>query len=76
MLEAVSGAYQTPEEREKNPAADVRGVKKLERAVPQGEVKKNPKLNGMERFKFFRPTAVSPVTETEFQELVRLGGGA
>ena len=75
-LEAVSEAYQNPEEREKNLVVEVRGVKKFKRPVPLGEMRKSPKLKGMKLFKFFRPIAVSPLTEAEFKELVRLGGGA
>jgi len=76
VLEAVSAVYQNPEEKEKNLVVDVCGVKKFKRPVPLAEMRKNAKLKGMKLFKFFRPIAISPLTEAEFKELARLGGGA
>lgn len=73
VLEAVSAPYQNPEEKGKNLVVNVRGVEKLLRQVPLAELKKNHALKGMKLFKFFRPTAVSPLTVAEFKEILRLG---
>jgi len=72
-LRAASGPYQNPELKEKNLVLKVAAVRKLKRPVPLAELKSNPKLKGMRLFKFFRPIAVSPLTEAEYKEILRLG---
>ncbi|HXE75641.1 MAG TPA: EVE domain-containing protein [Candidatus Xenobia bacterium] len=72
-LRAASGPYQNPELKEKNLVLEVAAVRKLKRPVSLAELKSNPKLKGMRLFKFFRPIAVSPLTEAEYQEILRLG---
>ena len=72
-LEAASDAYQNPEIKDKNWVVDVKAVKKLVRPVPLAELKANPKLKGMKLFKMFRPIAVSPLTEAEYKEILRMG---
>ncbi len=73
ILEAASDAYQNPEIKEKNWVVAVQALKKLPRPVPLAELKVNKKLAGMKLFKMFRPIAVSPLTEAEYQEILRLG---
>lgn len=72
-LEAASDAYQNPEEKQKNWVVDVKAGKKLPRPIPLKELKANPKLAGMKLFKMFRPIAVSPLTEEEWEEILMLG---
>ncbi len=72
-LRAASGPYQNPELKEKNLVLEVAAVRKLKRPVPLAELKSSPKLKGMRLFKFFRPIAVSPLTEAEYKEILRLG---
>lgn len=74
VLEVTRGAYQNPEEKEKNWVVDLRGVEKFKRAIPLAELKAHPKLKQMKLFKMFRPIAVSPLTPEEYAELRRLGG--
>ena len=74
LLEAASGPYQNPESKEKNLVIKVRGMAKFPRPVPLAEMKASAKLKQMKLFKMFRPIAVSPLTEAEFDELLRLGG--
>lgn len=71
-LKAASAAYQNPELKEKNLVLDVAPVRKLKRPVPLAELKGNPKLKGMKLFTFFRPIAVSPLTESEYKEILHL----
>ena len=75
VLEAASDAYQNPELKEKNWVVDLRAVEKLARPVPLAELKSNANLKGMKLFKMFRPIAVSPLSEAEFQTICRLGSG-
>ena len=72
-LRAASGPYQNPELKEKNLVLKVAAVRKLKRPVPLAELKSNPKLKDMRLFKFFRPIAVSPLSEAEYREIFRLG---
>ena len=74
ILEAVSDAYQNPEIKEKNWVVDVRGVRKFKRSVPLAELKASKKLSGMKLFRMFRPIAISPLTEAEYEEICRLAG--
>jgi len=75
VLEAASDAYQNPEIKDKkNWVVDVKAVEKLPKPVPLAELKANKKLAQMKLFKLFRPIAVSPLTEAEFNEICRLGG--
>jgi predicted RNA-binding protein with PUA-like domain len=74
VLEAVSDAYQNPEEKQKNWVVDVRGMKKLPRPVPLTELKATATLKQMKLFKMFRPIAVSPLTPEEFAAILALGG--
>ena len=75
QLEAVSGPYQNPEVKDKkNWVVDVKGIKKLPRPVPLAELKANKKLAGMKLFQMVRPIAVSPLTEDEYEEILRVGG--
>jgi len=73
-LEAASDAYQNPEIKDKNWVVDVKALKKLPRPIPLKELKSNPKLAGMKLFKMFRPISVSPLTEEEYEEILRMGG--
>ena len=52
---------------------DLKAVKRFARAVPLAELKANKKLAGMKLFAIPRPIAVSPLTEAEYQEIVRMG---
>ncbi len=72
-LRVASGPRQNPELKEKNLVLDVAPVRKLKRPVPLAELKGNPKLKSMTLFRFFRPIAVSPLTDAEYNEIVRLG---
>lgn len=72
-LRVLSAPYQNPEEKDKNLVIDVAPVKKFKRPVPLAELKANRKLKGMKLFKFFRPIAVSPLTQAEYKEILRLG---
>ncbi len=73
-LEAASDAYQNPEIKDKkNWVVDVKGVKKLPRPVPLAGLKANKNLAAMKLFKLVRPIAVSPLTEAEYREIVRMG---
>ena len=72
-LEAVGDPYQNPELEARNWVIDVRGLKKFARPVPLAELKASPKLRAMKLFKLFRPIAVSPLTEAEYNEIRRLG---
>lgn len=75
QLEAVSHAYQNPELKDKkNWVVDVKAVKKLPRPVPLAELKANKKLAGMKLFQLVRPIAVSPLTDAEYREIVKMGG--
>ena len=75
QLEAVSDAYQNPEIKDKkNWVADVQGTGKLPRPVPLAELKANKKLARMKLFQMVRPIAVSPLTEDEYKEILRMGG--
>ena len=71
-MRAASGPYQNPELKEKNLVLDVAPVRKLKRPVPLAELKSNPKLKAMRLFRFFRPIAVSPLTQAEYKEILRL----
>ena len=73
MLEAAGNPYQNPELEEKNWVIDVRALEKFSRPVPLAELKANPRLRGMKLFQLFRPIAVSPLTESEFDKIRRLG---
>jgi predicted RNA-binding protein with PUA-like domain len=73
-LEAVSGAYQNPEIKDKkNWVVDLRPVQKLAHPVPLAALKANKQLAGMKLFKLVRPIAVSPLTEEEYREILRMG---
>jgi len=75
QLAAVSDPYQNPEVKDKkNWVVDVKGIKKLPRPVPLAELKANKKLARMKLFQMVRPIAVSPLTEEEYEEIVRMGG--
>jgi predicted RNA-binding protein with PUA-like domain len=74
QLEAGSDAYQNPELKEKNWVVDVRGVEKFPQPVALADLKAAAALKQMKLFKMFRPIAVSPLTATEFQAILRLGG--
>lgn len=54
-------------------AVDLKAVQRLPRAVPLKELKSNPVLRRM-KFLARRRLAVSPLRETEYQEILRLGG--
>ena len=74
QLEAVSDAYQNPEIKDKkNWVVDVKGIKKLARPVPLAELKAGKKLAQMKLFHMMRPIAVSPLTEDEYKEILRMG---
>jgi predicted RNA-binding protein with PUA-like domain len=74
LLEAASGPFQNPQQKEKNWVVNVRGVAKFPAPVPLATMKANGKLKQMKLFKMFRPISVSPLTSREFHELLRLGG--
>lgn len=74
QLEAVSDAYQNPEIKDKkNWVVELKAVRKLARPVPLAELKANKKLAGMKLFHMMRPVAVSPLTEAEYEEILKLG---
>lgn len=72
-LRAAGGPYQNPELKEKNLVLEVAAARKLKRPVPLAELKSNAKLKGMRLFRLFRPIAVSPLSESEYKEILRLG---
>ena len=73
-IEAISDPYQNPKLKDKkNWVVDVRAVAKLAHPVPLAALKANPKLSQMKLFKIFRPIAVSPLTEAEYAEILRMG---
>ena len=73
-LEVLTDAYQNPEIKDKkNWVVDLKAVQRFDRAVPLAELKGNKKLSGMKLFHMMRPIAVSPLTEAEYEEIVRLG---
>ena len=74
QLEAGSDAYQNPEIKDKkNWVVEVKAVRKLARPVPLAELKASKKLAGMKLFHMMRPVAVSPLTEAEYKEILRMG---
>ena len=74
QLEAVSDAYQNPEIKDKkNWVVEVKAVRKLARPVPLAELKAGKILAGMKLFHLVRPVAVSPLTEAEYKEILRMG---
>jgi len=73
-LEVATDAYQNPEIKDKkNWVVDLKAVKKFKRPVPLSELKANKKLTGMKLFHMMRPIAVSPLTEAEYDEIVKTG---
>jgi predicted RNA-binding protein with PUA-like domain len=71
-IEVVSDAYQNPEISDKtNWVVDLKAVKKFARPVPLAELK--AKLPDMKLFKIPRPIAVSPLTQAEYDAIVKLG---
>jgi len=74
VLEAVSDAYPDPKEKEKTVyVVDVKGVRKLPKAVPLQDLRADKKLSEMP-FLIISRIAVSPLTAAEYQEILRLGG--
>lgn len=74
VLEAISDPYQNPEEKTKNWVLEVRGVEKFKQVVPLADLKIHALLKSMKLFKMFRPIAVSPLTEAEFNQICKMGG--
>src|SRR5258708_7416942 len=73
-IEVLTDAYQNPEIKDKkNWVVDLKAVKKLVRPVPLAELKADKKLAGMKLLHMVRFIAVSPLTEAEYEEIVRLG---
>jgi predicted RNA-binding protein with PUA-like domain len=73
-LEAVSAPYQNPKQPDKkNVVVDVKPVHWFSKAVPLAELRSNAKLNRMKMLTMMRPIAVSPLTDHEYAELLRLG---
>jgi predicted RNA-binding protein with PUA-like domain len=76
-LEVVTDAYQNPElEGKKNWVVDLKAVRKFARPVPLSELKGNKKLSDMKLFHMMRPIAVSPLTQAEYNEILRMGSGS
>jgi len=74
LLEAVSDAYPDPKEKDKTIyVADLKGVRKLPQGVPLQALRADPKLAQM-KFLIIPRMAVSPLTEAEYNEILRLGG--
>ena len=72
VLEAVCDCYPDPKEKEKTVwVVDVKGVRKLVRPVPLAELRADKKLAKM-KFLIIPRMAVSPITEAEYQEILRL----
>ena len=73
-LEVLTDAYQNPEIKDKkNWVVDLKAVKKFKRPVPLAELKAHKKLADMKLFHIVRPIAVSPLSDAEYAEIVRLG---
>ena len=74
LLEAISDAYPDPKEKEKAVyVVDVKGVRKLPKAVPLQDLRADKKLSEMP-FLIISRIAVSPLSAAEYQEILRLGG--
>ena len=74
VLEAVSDSYPDPKEKEKRIAVvDVKGVRKLSRPVPLAELRASKKLAQM-KFLVIPRMSVSPLTPSEYEEILRLAG--
>jgi predicted RNA-binding protein with PUA-like domain len=74
VLEAVSDAYPDPKEKEKTIyVVDVKGIRKLPKAVPLQDLRADRKLSEMP-FLIISRIAVSQLTAAEYQEILRLGG--
>ena len=74
VLEAASDSYPDPKEKQKQIAVvDVKGVRKLPRAIPLAELRANKKLAKM-KFLVIPRMSVSPLTPPEYEEILRLAG--
>ena len=83
VLEAVSDSYPDPKDvraapvRARAPSAvwvvDVKGVRKLSRPVPLAELRASKKLAQM-KFLVIPRMSVSPLTPSEYEEILRLAG--
>ena len=72
-LKAVSDGYEKESKEGPVWVADVAPVRKLAATVSLSELKANPKLAGMTFVKIQR-VSVSPLTEAEYKEILRMGG--
>ena len=74
IARALSDAYPDPKEKEKTIyVVDVKGIRKLPKAVPLPDLRADKKLFEMP-FLIISRIAVSPLTAAEYQEILRLGG--
>ncbi len=75
IAEVARTAYPDATAREGDwSAVDLISKQPLARPVTLDEIKKNPRLKEMALLRLSR-LSVQPVTSTEFQEIVRMGGG-
>jgi|ERR1051326_3461505 predicted RNA-binding protein with PUA-like domain len=72
-LKAVSDGYQNKGNDGEAPVVDVAPVRRLATPVPLSELKANSKLADMTFVKIQR-VSVSPLTEAQFKEILRMGG--
>jgi predicted RNA-binding protein with PUA-like domain len=72
-LKSLTDGYE--KQTKEGPAwvVDVAPVRRLKAPVPLSDLKANPKLAGMTFLKIQR-VSVSPVTELEYNEILRMGG--
>ena len=75
LAQAASDAYPAPRQagRQRNYIVDLKAVQRLPRAVPLKELKLNRSLRRMQFLGQPRLT-VSPLTEAEYHEILRLAG--
>ena len=74
IAEVTRDPYPDPHDRkEKNLVADLRAFDKLPRPVTLAEMRANPALKKVKMLKNVR-LLVSPITEAEYQELLRMAG--
>jgi predicted RNA-binding protein with PUA-like domain len=74
LVEVTRDPYPDPHDEEgKNLVADLRALERLPRQVTLAELRANPVLRKMKLLKNVR-LVVSPVTEEEYQEILRMAG--
>ena len=74
LAEVTRDPYPDPHDTDsKGMVADLRALERLPRAVTLAELRANPALKKLKLLKNVR-AIISPVTETEYQEILRMAG--